>query len=52
VRTADQFAAGRAAAPRAIRISLNSARTLDQLAKGLTTLRRLLLTADPGTSAH
>jgi DNA-binding transcriptional MocR family regulator len=52
VRTSDQFAAGRTTAPRAIRISLNSARNLDQLAQGLATVRRLLDTVDPGTLAH
>lgn len=49
VRAADPFTAGRAAAPRAIRISLNSARTLDQLAQGLATVRQLLRTGDAGT---
>ena len=52
VRTSDQFAAGRTTAPRAIRISLNSARNLDQLAQGLATVRRLLHSGDPGTLAH
>jgi DNA-binding transcriptional MocR family regulator len=42
VRTADHFAVGRSAAPHAIRISLNSPATLEQLTSGLTVLKNLL----------
>jgi hypothetical protein len=52
VRTADQFVAGRTPAPRAIRISLNSAGTLDQLTQGLTKVLALLASRDSGTLPH
>lgn len=52
VRTADQFVAGRTPAPRAIRISLNSAGTLDQLIQGLTKVLALLASRDSGTLPH
>ena len=42
VRTADHFAVGRSAAPHAIRISLNSPATVEQLSSGLTVLKTLL----------
>lgn len=42
VRTADHFAVGRSAAPHAIRISLNSPQSTEQLASGLKTLKALL----------
>jgi DNA-binding transcriptional MocR family regulator len=45
VRTAEQFAAGRARVPQAVRISLNSARSLDELDRGLQTLVQTLGTA-------
>lgn len=43
VRTADHFAVGRAPAPHAIRISLNSPASAEQLRNGLSALRALLL---------
>ncbi|WP_394791033.1 PLP-dependent aminotransferase family protein [Rhodoferax sp.] len=42
VRTAEQFAAGRSRAPHAIRISLNTASSAEQLGLGLRTLVRVL----------
>jgi DNA-binding transcriptional MocR family regulator len=42
VRTADHFAVGRSAAPHAIRISLNTPQTADQLVVGLRILKSLL----------
>lgn len=42
VRTADQFAAGRTRAPNALRISLNSASSSEQLAHGLQIVASLL----------
>ena len=52
VRTSDQFAAGRTPAPQAIRISLNSAGTLDQLTQGLTKVLSLLARRDTDTVPH
>ncbi len=42
VRTADHFAVGRTAAPHAVRISLNAARSLAEIGAGVHTLERLL----------
>jgi DNA-binding transcriptional MocR family regulator len=42
VRTAEQFAAGRSRAPHAVRISLNTASSVEQLGQGLRTLVRVL----------
>jgi DNA-binding transcriptional MocR family regulator len=42
VRTADHFAVGRSAAPHAIRISLNSPQTNEQMVSGLNTLKSLI----------
>lgn len=42
VRMAEQFTAGRAPAPQAVRISLNTASSLDQLRKGVETVVRVL----------
>jgi DNA-binding transcriptional MocR family regulator len=42
VRTADHFAVGRSAAPHAIRISLNSPQTTEQMVSGLNTLKSLI----------
>jgi DNA-binding transcriptional MocR family regulator len=42
VRTADHFAVGRCAAPHAIRISLNSPQTTEQMVSGLNTLKSLI----------
>jgi DNA-binding transcriptional MocR family regulator len=42
VRTADHFAVGRSAAPHAIRISLNTPRSCEQLASGLGILKSLI----------
>lgn len=45
VRMADQFAAGRAPVPHAVRISLNTASSLEQLQEGLETVARVLAIA-------
>jgi len=42
VRTADHFAVGRSPAPHAIRISLNTAHSIEQLAAGLGILKSLI----------
>jgi DNA-binding transcriptional MocR family regulator len=42
VRTAEQFAAGRSRVPQAVRISLNSARSLEELDRGLQTVVQTL----------
>jgi DNA-binding transcriptional MocR family regulator len=47
VRTADHFAVGRAAAPHAVRISLNAAKSGSEIENGIRTLVRLLRDAPP-----
>lgn len=42
VRTAEQFAAGRTRAPHAVRVSLNTASSVEQLRAGLQTIVRVL----------
>ena len=42
VRTADHFAVGRSAAPHAVRISLNAAKSVAEIASGVQTLVNLL----------
>jgi hypothetical protein len=42
VRTADHFAVGRAAAPHAVRLSLNAAKSVAELASGMQTVLNVL----------
>jgi DNA-binding transcriptional MocR family regulator len=48
VRTADHFAVGRAAAPHAVRISLNAAKSVAEVGSGVRTLVRVLQSAPAG----